>query len=252
MDPFLSRFFLWCHVLLENLTAWFDPSFPPFRRIDVLGWESWDTPTELKRLLQCGNWSFFHHRSSTFSLGGPSTSVCQNRHRSPYLHPGSDLWWIKTLGRVPKITWRIRTHSPENISARNLSYCSCGALPSAAWTFWGYLPVSLCLHFWCRRRRLSFLSLIASVSRRGIVTETTRVSFRTLFYCLTVMAVSHLPFRAGLSPFYTLGYCSSFHHFVPGSEVACPPRLIDITSYHCLKSGVVWWFFISNILLVHT
>ena len=28
--PFLSRFLMWCHVPLENLTVWFDPNFPSF------------------------------------------------------------------------------------------------------------------------------------------------------------------------------------------------------------------------------
>ena len=67
---------------------------------------------------------------------------------------------------------------------------------------------------------MSFLSLMASVSRRWIMTETTRVSFRTLSNCFPLVAFSHFPLYAGFSPFLTLGYCSSFHHFVPGSSLS--------------------------------
>ena len=78
-----------------------------------------------------------------------------------------------------------------------LPLVSSRALTTAAWTFWEYIPVSLCLRFWCRRGRLSFLSLIASVSRRWIRTETTWVSFRTLSNCSPLKAFSHFPFYAG-------------------------------------------------------
>ena len=57
--PFLSRNFMWCQVLLENLTACFDPNFPWFTlnrlsRIRILRYT-----THLCRLLQFCNGSFF-------------------------------------------------------------------------------------------------------------------------------------------------------------------------------------------------
>ena len=47
MIPFDGLFFpnvTWNHVPLENLTVQFDPNFPLFRRMDLLGGTvSWDT-----------------------------------------------------------------------------------------------------------------------------------------------------------------------------------------------------------------
>ena len=47
------------------------------------------------------------------------------------------------------------------------------------------------------------------------------------------------------SLFLTLGYCSSFHNFVPGSEISRPRCLINMTSYWCLQSGRARLFVVS-------
>ena len=79
-------------------------------------------------------------------------------------------------------------------------------------------------------------------SRRGIMKETTLVSFRTLSSCFPLKIT--LP-RAFLPFFLTLGYCSSFHNFVPGSEISRPRCLINMTSYWCLQSGRARLFVVS-------
>ena len=76
--------------------------------------------------------------------------------------------------------------------------------------------------------------------------ETTGVFFRTLSNSFPPIAFSHIPLHAGFSPFLTLGYSSSFHHFVTGCEVARPHCLINMTSYCCLQSGIAWWFVVST------
>ena len=79
--------------------------------------------------------------------------------------------------------------------------------------------------------------------------ETAWVSFRTLSMCLPLIAFSHSPLSVGFSPFVTLGYCSSFHYFVPCSEVSRPHCLINMTSCWCLQSWTTWLLVVSNILL---
>ena len=55
------------------------------------------------------------------------------------------------------------------------------------------LSVFGCLRTCCRRRRLSFLSLIASVSRRGIMTETAEVLLGAWSICFPLKTFSHFP-----------------------------------------------------------
>ena len=70
---------------------------------------------------------------------------------------------IKTHGRVPIITWRIRTFSPRKFRHGFFPLVPRRAFTFAAWTFWGYLPVSLCLRFRGWRGRWSFLSLSSRI-----------------------------------------------------------------------------------------
>ena len=88
--------FIWCQVPFEKLTACLDPSFPSFRRIDRLGWESWDT----EPLIQTCKWDTregannclvqegLSYTASTFG-GYLPVSLCLcfrgKRGRSPFL-----------------------------------------------------------------------------------------------------------------------------------------------------------------------
>ena len=150
--PSLSRILMWCQVPLGNWTVWFDPNILPFLRLDFLGRESRGTQPKCIESSNRATDLFFD-----FLLGWTSASTCRNRHSSPFVHPDSDL-----SREVPIISWRVRSLSPWG----NAASCSRRTFPSATWTFWWFLSVSLCLRLWCRRERLSFSSLIASVSRR--------------------------------------------------------------------------------------
>ena len=75
-------------------------------------------------------------------------------------------------------------------------------------------------------------------SSECIMTETTRVSFWTLFRCFPLKAVTHFPLNVGFLSFLTPGYCSSINHFAPGSEVSSSHLLINTKSYRCLQSWI--------------
>ena len=198
----------------QDLTAWFDPNFPYSSRIDFLGQESWDTQPNC---VDSFNYETDPFTPLFFVVGCTSTSTCRNRHLSPYVHLDSD----RHMGGCQKL--RIRALSLKGMSARNSASCFGRALSSAAWTFWGYLSVSLCRRFWCRRGRLSFMSLIASASRCGIMTETTWVSFRTLSNCFPLFAFST--------------FCAAYFSTI-SFRVSRSRCLINMTSYWCLQSGI--------------
>ena len=201
------------------------------------------------RLLQQGKWSFH----TTFLRLFAGLPIHLNVLESAFFGIWAS-WFrlvIETHGRVPIITWRARTLSPKGISARNLTSCSRWTFSSETWTFWWFLSVSLFLRFFgAGENDCPFCLWSHLFSRCSIMTETTWVSFRTLSNCLPLLALSHFPLHADFCHLLTFGFCSSFHYFVPGSEVARPHCLINMTFYYCLQSGVDRWLVISNILFV--
>ena len=232
---------------LENLTVCFVANFPYSRKIDLLRWESWDTQplcidsfskatgpltplffdffTGLTINLNVSKSAFFAFCASWFRLVNWETREGANNYMTascPF---------------------------PNETSERNSASFSRRTFPFAAWTFWGYLSVSVCLRFWCRRRRLSFWFLIASVSRCSIVTETTWVSFRTLSECFPLIACSHFPPHADFSPLWLLVTAPPSTISFRALKLCDPISLSSMTSYYCLQSEVLWWFVVSNILL---
>ena len=125
-------------------------------------------------------------------------------------------------------------------------------LSFAAWAFWGYLPVSLCLHFCCKRGRLSFLSHRANcVQTRDHDWKLHQSPFETVIQFLPTESIIPLSFLRWLvSPFVTLGYCSSSPLFRSGLwSFASSLSWSHMTSYWCLQSGTARLFIVSNIFL---
>ena len=192
--PFLSRILTWCHVPLENLTACFHPSFPPFLRIDFFRQESWDTqPNDIDSFDEATD--PFAPPFFDFLLAYSSASTCRNGRFIAICASWFKLV-IETHGRVPKITWRIRTFSSSNLGT------FFWLLSLLRPELFGSIFPSICLRFWCKRGRLSFRPpSIESVSRYGIMAATAWVSFRTLSICLPLPAISTFLSTLALFPF---------------------------------------------------
>ena len=190
-------------------------------RTDFLGWESWDTQrnciySSIRQLI------LSHHPSLTFCLASPPPQHVLNGifcHKNILFHTGN-----------------FDTREDANnymtffcnlwIDKETASFCPVGFVLCCV-IFFGVLPVSPSLCTWCGRGRLPFSFLgLASVSRYKYMTETTRVSFRTLPICFPLTAFSHFRLNVGLLSFSSLGYCSSFHSFIPDSDVLGSHRLI--------------------------
>ena len=76
---------------------------------------------------------------------------------------------------------------------------------------------------------------LCSLSTKGPVVESARVSFRTLSNCFPLKAFTHLPLNGDFCPFMTLDQHSCLNSFIPGFKVVCPNRLINVLSCHCPK-----------------
>ena len=84
-------------LLLENLTAWFDPKFPDSRRTGFLGQESWDTqPNYVDSSNKAAD--LFAPSFFDFLLGFSSASTCLKKHVLPLVHPVSETCSLNTGG----------------------------------------------------------------------------------------------------------------------------------------------------------
>ena len=141
--------------------------------------------------------------------------------------------------RMPKFTWRFFA---VFVTARNSAPCVWRTFISAACCF-----LMIVLH-----RRQSWPSnlvrektIVLFVSDHltilvslylFVMTETTRVSLRTMSMSLTLKILSHFPLNMKCLSSVTLGDCSSFHNFAPDSEVSSSHHLINTKFYRRLQS----------------
>ena len=120
---------------------------------------------------------------------------------------------------------------------------------------WGFLPegpslpgtkafgksssVNLCLRLWSRRGRLCLLSRITSL-------------LNTPSICFPLKTFSHSPLHADILPIFTFDQYSCLHPCIPGSRVARPDHLTNMSCYHYLQSLIDWHCSISiSFVVIH-
>ena len=116
-EPFISRILTWRNVPFEKCTLRFSPNdFGTFRKNDLDFGESrsWNTQPICFKLFNKAT-EPFPPDFFGFLLGRLSTSACLNTHFSPNFHPDSHCV-ILTYGRMPTITWRIRSFLYGSVS----------------------------------------------------------------------------------------------------------------------------------------
>ena len=225
---------------------WFpamDPSFPEFLRGAMCPCRIWRCDsiptfhfpakrlslkaimghtTQLNTLFQYSNRSFAPPVFD-FLLGCPPASVCRKLHLSPHWQSRFRLV-IQANGMVPEITRRFCASSSKIFFTRSFAFQSWRTFSSQVAIFVRLSSVSLCRRFWSRKWWLCPLTRM-----RDPWLKTRGVSSWKLSVSLPLEAFSHFSFRADVSPFLTLDQYSCFNSFIPGFEISCPYRLINIT-----------------------
>ena len=193
---------MWCHVPVENLTVWFDPNFPSSRRIDFLGWLSWDTQPKCMNSFSKATDSF-HHFSSTFYWAA---------------HQPQHGWRIDICRHIciTMQTWTWDTREGAKNYMKDMYTFSQGNFGTESFLLFQKGSLLCCLNSLRVSARQSVPSLLVQ-EKTILLFVSDHICFQTLdhdgnnmslllkiVHLLSTDSMSHLPIHAGFFPFKLL------------------------------------------------